>query len=172
MKILCLMVLLSFGAHAKIQSFTLEGGKKVSVNVMENWEAAQELFGIPLAVLGPWANESRPVVSILPTKMKKEDISKEEFKKYFEDFKKEKEEWVQSHSGSLISYEPATSVEYGNLAGHYIGAEFKINNIHFIERSYYLYCKGEVYNLKYSMREEHRKYTKDLQKIVEEFKCE
>lgn len=173
MKLLLLLCLFSFGVHAKIQSFTLEGGKKVSVDVKENWETAQDLFGIPLTVLGPWENESRPVVTILHTELKKEDLSEAEFKKYFENFKKEKEEWVQSHSGELLSYEPVKSVEFRkDLLGHYIGAEFKINNIHFIERSYYLYCKGEVFNLKYSMRDEHRKHTKDLQKVVEDFKCE
>ena len=158
--------------HAKIQTFELKG-KKVSVNVLENWEVMKDLYGIPLTVLGPWANESRPVVSILPTKMQQKDISEAEFKKHFEDFKKKKDEWVQSHSGKLLSYEPATSVKFGKeLAGHFICAEFEMNNIHFIERSYYLYCKGEVYNLKYSMREEHKKYLKDLQNIVEGFKCE
>ena len=173
MKLLLLLGLVSFGAHAKVQSFVLEGGKKVSVDVKENWEAAKDLFGVPLTVLGPWANESRPVVTIVPTKLTKNDISEEQFKKTFENFKKEKDEWVRSHSGQLLSYEPVTSVEFRkDLLGHYIGAEFKINNIHFIERSYYLYCKGEVFNLKYSMRDEHRKYTQDLQKVVEEFKCE
>lgn len=173
MKLLLVLCLFSYGAFAKVQTFTLEGGKKVSVNVKDDWEAAQDLFGIPLTVLGPWANESRPVVTILPTELTKKDISEAEFKKHFENFKKEKDEWVQSHSGELLSYEPVTSVEFRkDLLGHFIGAEFKINNIHFIERSYYLYCKGEVFNLKYSMRDEHRKYTQDLQKVIEEFKCE
>lgn len=173
MKLFIVLCLLSFGANAKVQSFTLDGGKKVSVDVKENWEAAKDLFGIPLTVLGPWENDSRPVVTILPTDLKKEDISEAEFKKHFENFKKEKDTWVRSHSGELLSYEPVTSVEFRkDLLGHYIGAEFKINNIHFIERSYYLYCKGEVFNLKYSMRDEHRKYTDDLKKVVEDFRCE
>lgn len=172
MKLLFLLSLLSFGLEAKVESFTLSGGKKVSVDVPEKWESAKDLFGIPLAVLGPWANESRPVLSILPTNVKKEMKSPEEFKKFFEDFKKEKEEWVQSHNGELLKYEPATSVDLKkDLVGHFIGAEFKINNIHFIERSYYLYCNGELFNLKYSIRDEHRKYTGDLQKMVEGFKC-
>lgn len=172
MKVFVFLLMVSFGVQAKIQSFDLEG-KKVSVEVKDNWEAAQELFGIPLAVLGPWANDSRPVLSILPTNLKKKNAPAEEFKKLFEDFKKEKDEWVQSHNGELLSYEPVKSVKFrDDLFGHYIGAEFKINSIHFIERSYYLYCKGEVFNLKYSMRDEHRKYTEDLQNIVEGFKCE
>jgi hypothetical protein len=98
MKLLLLLGLVSFGAHAKVQSFVLEGGKKVSVDVKENWEAAKDLFGVPLTVLGPWANESRPVVTIVPTKLTKSDISEEQFKKTFENFKKEKDEWVRSQS--------------------------------------------------------------------------
>lgn len=166
-------MLLPLTSIAKIETFTIDGGKKVSVDVKEKWEASKDLFGIPLTVLGPWENESRPVITILPTTLKKTDIEPSDFKKIFDDFKKEKDEWVTSHAGKLLSYEPATSVEFRkDLVGHYIGAEFEIDNTHFIERSYYLYCKGEVFNLKYSMRQEHKKYTQDLQQIVRDFKCE
>jgi hypothetical protein len=172
MKMLLIASLLSFGAYAKVENFTLTSGKKVTVDVPANWEAAKDLFGLPLTILGPWANESRPVLTIVPTGVKSSKMPEADFKKLFTDFKKEKDEWVQSHKGELVSYEPVTSVEYKGLKGHFIGAEFKINNVLFIERSYYLYCKEELYNLKYSMRDEHRKYTKDLQKMVEAFKCE
>jgi hypothetical protein len=148
-------------------------GKKVSVAVPKNWEAVKDVFGIPLAILGPWANESRPVLSILPTGVTSEKMPEEKFKKLFDDFKKEKDEWVRSHKGELLSYEPTKSVDLRkDLRGHYIGAEFKINGVHFIERSYYLYCKNDLFNLKYSIRDEHRKYVNELQKMVEEFKCE
>jgi hypothetical protein len=148
-------------------------GKKLSIEVPKSWEAVKDLFGIPLAILGPWANESRPVLSILPTGVTAEKMPEEKFKKLFADFKKDKDQWVQSHKGELLSYESTTEVVFSSdLQGHYIGAEFKINGVHFIERSYYLYCKKDLYNLKYSIRDEHRKYLKDLQKMVQEFKCE
>lgn len=173
MKLLLLASLLCFGAYAKEEKFTLTSGKKVTVDVPQNWETAKDLFGIPLAILGPWANESRPVLSVLPTNVKSSKMPEAEFKKLFTDFKKEKDEWVKSHKGELLSYEPTTNVEFRkDLKGHFIGAEFKINGVHFIERSYYLYCKDELFNLKYSIRDEHRKYLKDLQKMVEAFKCE
>jgi hypothetical protein len=172
MKLLLVAALFSCGVHAKVEKFTLTSGKKVTVDIPKNWESAKDLFGIPLAILGPWENESRPVLSVLPTSVKSSKMPENEFKKYFSDFKKEKDEWVKSNNGQLLSYEPVTSVELKHSKGHFIGAEFKINNVHFIERSYYLYCKEELYNLKYSIRDEHRKYIKDLQKMVEDFKCE
>lgn len=173
MKWLLLALTISSMAHAKIASFELKDKHKVTVSHPDNWETVKELYGIPLAVLGPYANDSRPVLSILPTNVKKEQHSEAEFQKLFQDFKTEKEEWVSSHKGQLIKYEPLSLVEpRKDLKGHFIGAEFAINGIHFIERSYYLYCKGEVYNLKYSIRDEHRKYIQDLQKMIGDFKCE
>ncbi len=172
MKIFVALLIAASSFAASAASFDLSG-KKVSVEVPKNWEAVKDLFGIPLAILGPWANESRPVLSVLPTGVTTEQMPEENFKKLFDDFKKEKDEWVKSHKGELLSYEPKTEVVLqSDLKGHYIGAEFKINAVHFIERSYYLYCKKNLYNLKYSIRDEHRKYLKDLQKMVQEFKCE
>lgn len=173
MKWLVLLLLMNYTAFAKTESFELEGKKKVTVTYPEGWETIRELYGIPLAILGPFANESRPVLSILPTSVKEEKHSAKDFQKLFEDFKAEKEKWIESHKGKLIKYEPLTVVNpRKDLSGHYIGAEFMINYVHFIERSYYLYCKGEVYNLKYSIRNEHKKYVKDLQKMIGDFKCE
>lgn len=172
MKTLFVLFVAFAGIHASAASFEING-KKVSIEVPKSWEAVKDLFGIPLAILGPWANESRPVLSILPTGVTTDKMPEEKFKKLFEDFKKDKDQWVQSHKGELLSYEPTTEVVLStDLKGHYIGAEFKINAVHFIERSYYLYCKKDLYNLKYSIRDEHRKYLKDLQKMVQEFKCE
>jgi hypothetical protein len=173
MKLLLLALLISSTAFAKTETVELEGKKKVTVTYPGSWETAKDLYGIPLTVLGPFEDDSRPVVTILPTSVKSEMKSEKEFQKLFEDFKSSKEKWVATHQGQLLKYEPATKVELRkDLTGHYIGAEFVINKIHFIERSYYLYCKDEVYNLKYSLRKEHLKYIKDLQKIIGDFKCE
>jgi hypothetical protein len=173
MKWLFIALILSPSAFSKTVTFELEQKKKVTVTHPESWETVKDLYGIPLTVLGPYANESRPVLSILPTNLREEKHSPKEFQKLFEDFKKEKDEWVSGHKGTLLKYEALTLVEpRKDLKGHFIGAEFAINGIHFVERSYYLYCKSEVYNLKYSIRDEHRKYIKDLQQMIGDFKCE
>lgn len=173
MKWLFLVLLVCPYAYSKTASFELKEKKKVTITFPDTWETAKELYGIPLAVLGPWANESRPVLSILPTNVKQDKHKPEDFQELFENFKVEKDEWVKSHKGTLIKYEPTTQVEpRKDLKGHFIGAEFAINGIHFVERSYYLYCKNEVYNLKYSIRDEHRKYIPELQKMIGDFKCE
>jgi hypothetical protein len=171
--IFLVLAAISLSALAKPQDFKL-AQKTVTLDIPagNDWETDVELFGIPLAVLGPWEKDSRPVISILPTNLTKQQVSASEFPKLFSDFKTEKDEWVKSHKGKLISYEPTKDVMFGkDLSGHFIGAEFVINDIHFIERSYYLWCGGEIYNLKYSLRDYHKKHLPELQKIVENFKC-
>ncbi len=176
MQYVCLtlsLLLFSFQIFSAVETHTLDKKIKVTVSVPEGWESAENLFGIPLTVLGPWANESRPVMTFLFTHLTTKKFSEDEFQKLFKDFQTDKDEWVKSHKGELLKYEPTTKVELRpDLTGHFIGAEFKMNNIVFIERSYYLYCKDQVYNLKYSIRDEHRPYLPTLQKMVGEFKCE
>lgn len=172
MKLLFLL-LLSFNSFAfsKSERHDLHEGKFVTIIFPDGWETVKGLFGIPLTLLGPWENESRPAMSFLYTGMAEKNFPKSEFQKLFTDFKAEKEAWVKKHKGELVLYEPMTPVKFANAEGHFIGAEFKIDDVHFIERSYYLTCEGEVYNLKYSIRDEHRKHLKNLADAVETFRC-
>lgn len=168
--ILILLLISSAWVHA--ETFEISKGKKISINLPSEWEGVKDLFGLPLTVLGPWENESRPAMSFTYTGMVEKKFTKSEFEKLFADFKSDKQNWVNKHKGELLQIDPLTEVKAGNKSGYYIGSEFKINDIHFIERSYYLACNGEIYNVKYSIRDEHKKHLKGLTDIVENFKCE
>lgn len=162
----------SFVASAAIESHVVQD-KKIKIDVPKEWEAVKDLYGLPLVVLGPWANESRPAITWMFTGMTSKIMKKEEFLKVFNDFKSDKEAWVKEHSGKLLKFEPLTEAKYNpGLYGNYIGAEFVINDVHFVERSYYLYCNNEVFNVKYSIRDEHRKYLKSIDGIIGSLKCE
>jgi hypothetical protein len=168
-----LLILLSNSAWGKTEHHVLDKTKHIQVYVPHGWESVKDLYGVPLTILGPWANESRPVIMFVFTNLKKSTLSKNDFQNLFENFNEQKEKWVKSHKGQLIKYEPKKVVVFRkDFEGHYIGAEFKINDIHFVERSYYLYCKDEIYNLKYSIRDEHRVHLSSLHRIIEEFRCE
>lgn len=168
-----LLLCASFAAYSKTESFKLDKSKNISVTYPTNWESAKNLYGIPVTILGPWKNESRPVITIMSTLLTKEKFNQDDLKKILIDFKDKKNAWVLSHKGHLISFEPLEEVNYkSKVKGYHIGAEFSVSNIHYIERSYYLTCKDEVFNLKYSIRDEHRFQLKDIQSIVESFQCE
>lgn len=171
MKVLLLILLCSLPAWAKVQDHVVQD-KKIKIEVPEGWEAVRDLYGLPLVVLGPWANKSRPAISWMYTGMTSKIMKPEEFKKLFTDFKKDKEDWLKGHNGKLVKFEEATPADFPTkIKGHFIGAEFVVNDIHFAERSYYLYCNDQVFNVKWSIRDEHRAYLKDINKIVGSLQC-
>ncbi|MFL5784652.1 MAG: hypothetical protein ACJ76H_08595 [Bacteriovoracaceae bacterium] len=171
MKVLLLLVLSFSSAWASVQSFVIQD-KKISIDVPGGWQGVKDLYGLPLVVLGPWENSSRPAISWMYTGMTKKIMKEDEFRKIFTGFKEDKESWLKEHSGKLLKFEQPTEKSFSkDLSGHFIGAEFVVNDIHFIERSYYLYCKDEVYNVKWSIRDEHRKYLAEIDKIVGSTKC-
>jgi hypothetical protein len=171
-KILIILFLFSFHSFAKTETVEMAKNKKITLDLNDDWEFVKDLFGVPLTVLGPWENESRPVILYTPTGVNSDKFPEEEFQKIFLDFRKEKEAWVKSLSGKLVSFEPMTTIKFKNAHGHYIGAEFIIDDITFSERSFYLFCKKELYSIKWSLRDEHKKYLPELQRIVESFQCE
>ncbi len=171
MKVLFLLILSSFSAWATVQDFVIQD-KKISIEVPKDWEAVKNLYGLPLVVLGPWNSESRPAISFVYTHMTAKIMKPEDLQKNFADFKKDKEDWLKGHAGKLIKFEEATQKIFSKtLKGHFIGSEFVVNDVSFIERSYYLYCNDEVYNVKWSIREEHKKHLKDIETIVGSLQC-
>ena len=173
MKVMLLLILVcSFVANAAIESHVVQD-KKIKIDVPKEWQAVKDLYGLPLVVLGPWENESRPAITWMFTGMTTKIMKKDDLAKIFKDFKEDKEAWVKEHAGKLVKFEPLTDAKYNpGLHGSFVGAEFVINDVHFVERSYYLYCNDEVFNVKYSIRDEHRKYLKSIDGIIGSLKCE
>ncbi len=171
MRVLLLLLFVFSSAWASVQDHVVQD-KKIKIEVPKEWEAVKDLYGLPLVVLGPWANKSRPAISWMFTGMTSKIMNPEEFKKVFADFKKDKEDWLKGHSGKLLKFEDVTAADFPTkIKGHFIGAEFVVNDIHFVERSYYLYCKDQVFNVKWSIRDEHRIHMNDINKIVGSLQC-
>lgn len=146
--------------------------KKISIDVPTEWETVKDLFGLPLAALGPEEKGTRPAMSFSYTGMTRKIMTPEKFQGLFKDFRKGKEKWVDKYKGKLLMFEEMTPVSFSkDIRGHFIGAEFVIDGAHFAERSYYLFCKDEVYHVKWSIREEHRKHMKDIDQIMRSFAC-
>lgn len=169
--IVLLIFFVSVSAQAIVETHVIQE-KKISIEVPKEWETVKDLYGLPLVALGPEEDETRPAIAFSFTGMTKKIMKVENFQKLFTDFRKEKEAWVRNHKGKLLKFEDMTPVKMtGDIHGHFIGAEFLVEDTHFIERSYYLYCKDEVYHVKWSIRDEHRKHMKDIDLITRSFSC-
>ena len=179
MKVLVLLFLsFSFAATAAVETHVIleKTGdipeKTISVEVPKEWQSAKDLFGLPLSLLGPEENEARPAMSFSYTGMTKKIMTPEKFRELFKEMKQGKERWATKLGAKLLMFEQPTSVAITKeITGHFIGAEFMVQNEIFTERSYYLYCKDEVYHVKWMLREGQKKHMKDIETILRSFSC-
>ena len=159
-------------SSAAIETHKIEAEKIIKIDVPAGWESAKNLFGIPLSILGPFDKDSRPALMVLYTNLSMRNFNKAEFEAHFMKFRAEKDAWVRSHGGSLTSFTEVTKTKLSpTVEGVYIGSEFVIKGITFSERSFYVYCDEDVYNIKWSIREAHKKHLPVLEKIVSSFQC-
>jgi hypothetical protein len=171
MRVLLLLILCCSSSWAKVQEHVIQG-KTISIDVPAEWETVKELYGMPLSALGPEENGLRPAMSFSFTGMTKKIMTVEKFQSLFKDFKQTKTKWVNKYKGKLLMFEEMTPVTFSkDIQGHFIGAEFIVDDITFAERSYYLYCKDEVYHVKWLIRDEQRKHMKDIEQILRSFSC-
>lgn len=171
MKVLLLLILSCSFSWAKVEEFEIQG-KKISIDVPAEWQTVKELYGMPLSALGPEENGLRPAMVFSFMGMNSKIMSPEKFQSIFKDFKTSKQKWVDKYKGKLLMFEEMTPVEFSkDVKGHFIGAEYIVDDIIFIERSYYLYCKSDVFHVKWNIREEHKKHMKDIERILRSFSC-
>jgi hypothetical protein len=90
MRLLVLLSMLVMHVHAKVETVTFEDGQKVSFELPTGWEYAKDLYGMPLVILGPWKNQARPALSILPTSFTKKIVEPDSLKELFIGFKNKK----------------------------------------------------------------------------------
>lgn len=158
-------------ALAAPEKFDLDG-KKLGFDLPENWQSVKDFYGMPLAFLGPMKDESRPVISVTRTNLSEKMIGQKDFEAGFSDSKKEKLEWLAEHKGNLLRWTDAQSITFGPVRGLFIASEFLINSEHFIEKSFYLFCGGELLNVKYQAREEVKETIPQMEAIVRSLKCD
>jgi len=159
-------------ALASIQTFTLEKGT-FNMDVPEDWQQANDLFGIPLTLLGPMKDGSRPILSVTPTGQTV-NFDTAALKKTEKEYQNGRKEWVKSKGGNVISFEPYKTEKWSGITvAHVVGYRYKISEGEFNEHSFYVVCKDGLYHLKTVIRSDSEKEMNSLlNKTVKSFKCE
>lgn len=161
-------------ALGALQSFKLEK-TTVKVEVPEGWQTAQDLFGSPLTVLGPFEEDRRPVFSVVAVEEfspkfqmdpKKEEVS----------YRKGREEWLSKFNGAAryISTIPYKKISNPSIKdGFGIGYRYMLEETMYVENTYYVVCKNHTYNLKTLMTSDQEAASaKTFEKMIASFSCE
>lgn len=160
-----------FKAHAWAKDFHIDS-MKFSIDVPKEWRATEGLFEIPLTLTGPMKNEARPVITVTPTELKKVYFNVKDETKVNADYKEKRLKWLQKHKGEFITLDAYQNLKWeGVEAAHSLGYSYKINEIVFLEKSFYVICKERLYHLKYLLRENQRDSLPETDRIIKSFRC-
>jgi hypothetical protein len=159
-------------AWAATTSFNLSRGY-VELNVPENWQTTKDLFGMPLQILGPFENGSRPVIAITPTGIAVEKLDANKIAKEQKDYSAGRQKWLSKYGGKAIEFYPYKEEKWGNgTVVHSIGYRYQLAGNEFSERSYFAICSGKLYHLKTLLRKAHETaYGDAVNGIVKSFRC-
>jgi hypothetical protein len=161
------------GFAARGRGFDLKHGR-VKMDVPAAWQDVTELFGIPLMFLGPEKAGGRPVITVVPTGIKNASLDAAEMKKAEEEYQEGRREWLKKYDGVALAFNSLTAEKIpGASEAQSVGYRYRIQDVEFIEKSYYVICNKQFYHLKTVLRGGHEQaYAADVASAVRSFTCE
>jgi hypothetical protein len=153
------------------KSYDIDGAK-FSMPVKSGWQDPEDLFGMPLTILGPEQDGARPVITVTPTTVAPSFDSK----KLADDreYKEGREAWLAKKGGKAIRYFPYAAEKWGkSVEVHSMGYEYTLNDHQFSEKTYFAMCKGKLFHLKSLIRQDQEKeFGEAVEATVRGFTCE
>ena len=141
---------------------------KFKINVPENWREANDLYGIPVTLLGPSVSpKPRAIVQIIPTDAPKVPMSEKDARGFGEKYAEGRKNWVREQGGQIYEILPG-KFEDGKLSA---GVSYRINQKSYLERTYYVNCPKKLYHLKIVLNLENQDELSDCESIVRSFAC-
>jgi len=147
---------------------------KFQFHLPPSWKVERDLYGVPIAILGPERGGERAVLEVQTTPLRDftfdHQVSARAQKNYFEGRKK----WLSQFDGSQflseIPYHKLAS-EVG-LDGSEIGYRYKLRGRQFEERSIQLNCGGSFYLIKGLLSDKNSPQDRvELGKLISDFQC-
>lgn len=177
-KSMVLMLVLSFipAAHAAVKTFTFEEGKdkeSIKLQVPTKWQDARDLYGVPLFLLGPEKDGSRPTLAVTPTGLAGLNFDEKGLEKTQDEYKKGREEWLKNNGGKSVSYLPYKAEKWGNVdVAHTIGFRYELDGQEYVEKSFYVFCKKKLYHMKSLMTSlQEKAHAKSMDETIRSFAC-
>jgi hypothetical protein len=167
-----LLVCWCSSAMASAKKFFIEGQHFV-FDIPKTWQAAPNLFGVPLILLGPEKYGRRPVISVVPTQLKNLKFDSEGLNKDAGGYRDGRENWLKKVGGKSIEYFPYARERWSKYSeSQTIGYRYKIGENEFIEYSYFVSCGQSFFQLKTVLSAaSNSRFGKSTKKIIESLAC-
>lgn len=136
-----------------------------------------DMFEVPLIVVGPKekrnGDQGRFTLSVVPTEVENLKLDAKGLEKKYFKYKEGRKKWLSKLNGKVNYFFPFKHEKWAkNIEAFKAGYEYTLNNVIYVEDSFYVNCSNRLYVLKALYRKnvfdnEREKY----QKIIKEFDC-
>ncbi len=141
---------------------------KFEIDVPEDWRAANDLYGIPVTILGPSvSSKPRAIIQIIPTDAPSVKMSEKEARSFGEKYAEGRKSWVRELGGEIYEILPG-KFEEGKLTA---GVSYRLNQKSYLERTYYVNCPKKLFHLKIVLNLESKNQLFKSESIVRSFSC-
>lgn len=141
---------------------------RFKVDVAESWRDVKDFYGIPVTLLGPSVPaKPRAVVQIIPTDLPPGKMNLVESVAFGIKYGEGRKKWITEQQGELLELLPG-KFENGRMTA---GVSYRINQKSYLERTYYVNCKKNLYHLKIVLNFENREQLPESENIVRSFAC-
>ena len=172
MKIIFFIIFLFIPLLGNAEEFKLKVGK-IKIEIPLGWKSVKNFLGIELMVVGPMSDSNRPVITVSGTNFSEFSLDPNELKKNESSYKEGREAWLKNRDGRSLEYYKYEFKKQNGMEVHSLGYLYILNQKEFIERSQYVLCKKNLYNLKsLILAKEERFYKNIIEKIQTSFRCE
>lgn len=165
-----LFVLISSQLHAATLTLETERGH-VHIPEIPKWELGKNMFGMPFLYFSPQENGVRSNISFTSTGHET-DGELNRLSENPESYKKIKSKWAESVAAKAVEFYPYKKWknDHGHVV-HEVGFSFLHESKHYIEKSFYVDCRGKVIFSKTMRLKDNENHEKDFRVLLNDMDC-
>jgi len=144
-----------------------------SVDVPKDWKVVNDLYGIPVTLLGPSvAPKPRAVIQVIPTNNSAVKVQASDVEKFDQQYVEGRKKWLAEQNGTLLEFRKTNfDVRADKTPMLSAGVSYQLNQKHYLEHTHYIGCPGRLYHLKLILNFENLGSLKEGEKIIRSFAC-
>lgn len=165
-----LLLLFTFPTFAKSVTWR---DATFSVDVPKDWKVVNDLYGIPVTLMGPSvAPKPRAVIQIIPTNNSAVKVQAGDVAKFDKQYVEGRNKWIREQSGTLLEFKKTQfETRHDKAPMLSAGVSYKLNHKHYLERTHYIGCPERLYHVKLILNFENLDSQKECEKIIRSFAC-
>lgn len=156
--------------HAETLDFNSSG--KLFAPLVKDWELKKNVMGFPFIMFSPQDHGQKSNLSFLASG---ENLQFDEarMKKEIDQYKEIKQKWADQIGAKITKVFPLeSSLNSKGHKIHTVGVNYLFDKQNYMEKSFYLECRGKLYFSKSLMLMENSYHAKAVDQIMKELDCE